>query len=697
MRLSEYEDEFHSSRSLEEATPEIEVIGTVKRPGGASDTQEEVSQEESGIKRTCYWRLDSGKVCGIELADREMMVKHKRVHNNLRRLVCYRCDQTFKWRTDLLEHEASHATRERVKSVPENLDDGEDIPMGKDDLECNVEPEMALETQLATLTPEARSIFEDSIANSLKPVSESLDDGEDMSNGVDDPCEVVDVEPERVLESVENDTLEKGSTSQPHNSTFGQGAASEAFIHLAEEDNGNILNCSDPLALDDEEDQTEDLLPHESQTHSSQLRELTQDTSLFLPETQKPTDPQDEGESMVDDCSQTDSTTARCRSCDSETCLCGFAINMAKKARVVLDRNAELDRSAVRYRERTNNISEDASNGKPNARKRKVIIRLSKPSVIKDPKEKLIEDLMKHLGIVRGKAFNGLLKKDKDAVGSRFRDFLEEVSGGAIVPLLNFTLKRDDVEKLANLKGLHSKEISTNNCGCVKKEEEDFDEKMSTADADMQRTMQGRNGNVFDEDVDADMAKAVAAMQRAMQEQNAAGKIISDGGIVMEPDSSSTTPALSYNSSVNSTSSTPILPTSAPLSCSVCGDRVLMRSTDPPACHTCDNFFRIFSRESRGECGNDRSCVITKETRAHCKACRYDKCVSVGMKVPMLKDGDLKTVSDKDAKTSVSEKVVVEWAGAQEEGTERRYFADEGQKSDADSEDSLVISDDESW
>ena len=71
---------------------------------------------------------------------------------------------------------------------------------------------------------------------------------------------------------------------------------------------------------------------------------------------------------------------------------------MAKKARVVLDR------AIVQDWQKSNKASEDdkqVKSGRSETRKRKVVKRLSKPSVAKDPKEKLIEDLMDHLGIAR--------------------------------------------------------------------------------------------------------------------------------------------------------------------------------------------------------------------------------------------------------------------------------------------------------
>ena len=527
MRFGEYEDEFHSSQTKVAAlenTSEVEVIGTVKRPGTGAN--QEMAKKGVGLEtdnnKTCNWIFESD----IIRADKDPRLFH-----------CSLCDQTFRRRVNLQKHQSSHMkqsmTGDRVKSASKSLDNGVDMPKGED------EPH--------------------------------------------DLGEIDDVEPEVGLESVERgerlETLAKETTSagssQFHSSPIHQAAdieavADEALVDLVEEENDESENCSDPLALDNEEDQTRDSL---SQTASY---------------------------------SSMESTNARCRACDFETCMCGFAIDMAKKARVVLDP------SAVRDWQRSNNTPEDGDvmisqpgekddkqvkGAEPEPRrKRKLIKRLSKPSVAKDPTEKLIEDLMDHLGIAGDKTFNGMLKTEKDVAGTRLQNLLDEVSGGAIVPLL----KRDYVKKLANLKGFWDHELSSNSCplGCVKKEEEE-------------------------DDVDARMSAAVADMEGTMQGENKDGGIISDDDVDMMGDSSSSTQQVL-------SSNTQVFP-STPLLCSVCSDSVLIRSTASPACHTCVNFFRIFTKESRGQCRNGGNCVITKETRAKCVACRYDKCVSVGI------------------------------------------------------------------
>ena len=265
--------------------------------------------------------------------------------------------------------------------------------------------------------------------------------------------------------------------------------------------------------------------------------------------------------------------------------------------------NSSLKTQGYDMVQRISSNSEDdkqVKRGKQQPTKRKIVKRLSKPSIGKDPKEKLIEDLMDHLGLVGDRLFTSMLKEEKYAAGSRLLNLLEEVTGGAILPLLDFTLKRDDVKKLANLKGLRSKELPANTCSCVKEEEEDVHDRISAAVADMKRTM------------DEKISAAVADMKRTMQ---GASGLTNHGvdDIVME---------------VNSPSSTEVLPSTAPLICSVCGDSALIGSPDPPACHTCINFFKM---GFRGICRKGGKCEVTTATRAKCTACRYDKCMSAGM------------------------------------------------------------------
>ncbi|GMR33050.1 hypothetical protein PMAYCL1PPCAC_03245 [Pristionchus mayeri] len=71
-----------------------------------------------------------------------------------------------------------------------------------------------------------------------------------------------------------------------------------------------------------------------------------------------------------------------------------------------------------------------------------------------------------------------------------------------------------------------------------------------------------------------------------------------------------------------------------PESCDVCGDTATGYHYDVPSCNGCKTFFRRavlgqrkFVCKKNGECKNS----MNKEIRVKCRACRFEKCVEVGM------------------------------------------------------------------
>ena len=72
---------------------------------------------------------------------------------------------------------------------------------------------------------------------------------------------------------------------------------------------------------------------------------------------------------------------------------------------------------------------------------------------------------------------------------------------------------------------------------------------------------------------------------------------------------------------------------SAPKSCLVCGDKVIVEHFNMPACDSCYGFFKRAIKNNRTyACLNLRNCSLNKRTRNHCQYCRLEKCVKVGMK-----------------------------------------------------------------
>ncbi|KAH7729455.1 zinc finger protein [Aphelenchoides avenae] len=76
------------------------------------------------------------------------------------------------------------------------------------------------------------------------------------------------------------------------------------------------------------------------------------------------------------------------------------------------------------------------------------------------------------------------------------------------------------------------------------------------------------------------------------------------------------------------------------MKCMVCNESDGARHYGSICCSGCKGFFRRTVRFKRVyECPYGRKCVIEKEYRNCCRACRYDKCIQVGLN-PMLVHGD---------------------------------------------------------
>nr|ACG63787.1 retinoid X receptor splice variant RXR-I [Carcinus maenas] len=93
----------------------------------------------------------------------------------------------------------------------------------------------------------------------------------------------------------------------------------------------------------------------------------------------------------------------------------------------------------------------------------------------------------------------------------------------------------------------------------------------------------------------------------------------------------------SSNTSGLSTSPTQY-PPSHPLSgskhlCSICGDRASGKHYGVYSCEGCKGFFkRTVRKDLTYACREERSCTIDKRQRNRCQYCRYQKCLSMGMK-----------------------------------------------------------------
>ena len=101
-----------------------------------------------------------------------------------------------------------------------------------------------------------------------------------------------------------------------------------------------------------------------------------------------------------------------------------------------------------------------------------------------DPKEKLAEDIRRHLGIEINGSFHGdLTSGEKVEAGRRLKGLLGAVADGALVPLMHFTLDEEEVHKLASLKDSADSHLVTDHLS-VDGGDEDFPIKMSDAEVE---------------------------------------------------------------------------------------------------------------------------------------------------------------------------------------------------------------------
>ncbi|KAG8180005.1 hypothetical protein JTE90_020960 [Oedothorax gibbosus] len=67
--------------------------------------------------------------------------------------------------------------------------------------------------------------------------------------------------------------------------------------------------------------------------------------------------------------------------------------------------------------------------------------------------------------------------------------------------------------------------------------------------------------------------------------------------------------------------------------CSICGDRASGKHYGVYSCEGCKGFFkRTVRKDLTYACREERNCIIDKRQRNRCQYCRYQKCLSMGMK-----------------------------------------------------------------
>lgn len=116
----------------------------------------------------------------------------------------------------------------------------------------------------------------------------------------------------------------------------------------------------------------------------------------------------------------------------------------------------------------------------------------------------------------------------------------------------------------------------------------------------------------------------------------------------------STPPFTIGSSNTSSLSTSPTqYPPSHPLSgskhlCSICGDRASGKHYGVYSCEGCKGFFkRTVRKDLTYACREERSCTIDKRQRNRCQYCRYQKCLSMGMKREAVQEERQRTKGDK--------------------------------------------------
>ncbi|KAI1698122.1 zinc finger, c4 type (two domains) domain-containing protein [Ditylenchus destructor] len=88
--------------------------------------------------------------------------------------------------------------------------------------------------------------------------------------------------------------------------------------------------------------------------------------------------------------------------------------------------------------------------------------------------------------------------------------------------------------------------------------------------------------------------------------------------------------------------------------CDICGDAALGKQYGCVICNGCKGFFRrSVLYEKSYQCRNENNCTVSKENRKTCRACRYKKCLDMGMNPRCVQTETTlgyKTSKDKESK-----------------------------------------------
>lgn len=69
------------------------------------------------------------------------------------------------------------------------------------------------------------------------------------------------------------------------------------------------------------------------------------------------------------------------------------------------------------------------------------------------------------------------------------------------------------------------------------------------------------------------------------------------------------------------------------LDCAVCGDKSTGKHYGVSTCEGCKSFFKRTVRNSTSyTCRGNNNCTVDRDNRSRCPSCRFQKCISTGMK-----------------------------------------------------------------
>lgn len=131
-------------------------------------------------------------------------------------------------------------------------------------------------------------------------------------------------------------------------------------------------------------------------------------------------------------------------------------------------------------------------------------------------------------------------------------------------------------------------------------------------------------------DLKPDTANLITSGQYSPQGPNSPGSYSMGHGSILSP----STPG----SQVSGKSIGSPYPPNHPLSgskhlCSICGDRASGKHYGVYSCEGCKGFFkRTVRKDLTYACREEKTCIIDKRQRNRCQFCRYQKCLTMGMK-----------------------------------------------------------------